>query len=62
MMVDKVSAPITKTKWSTLDWATIELRVKSLQFRIAKATREVITKRKRCNGSSLILIKPSCWQ
>lgn len=40
MMVDKASAPITKTKWSALDWLTIELRVKSLQFRIAKAVRE----------------------
>lgn len=40
MMVDKASAPITKIKWSSIDWPTIELKVKSLQLRIAKAVQE----------------------
>lgn len=40
MMVSKTSAPLTEIKWSELDWSAIELRVKSLQLRIAKAIRE----------------------
>lgn len=37
---NRSGAPATKVKWDTIDWQTAEKRVRRLQMRIAKATRE----------------------
>lgn len=40
MVINDASAPITKIEWSTIDWFIVELQVRQLQFRIAKAVRK----------------------
>lgn len=40
MMVRSTNASLAHMKWDTLDWDTMEVRVKQLQMRIAKAIRE----------------------
>ena len=40
MTVVNTDAPSAKSKWETLSWESIEIEVKRLQMRIAKATRD----------------------